>query len=248
MERSKQIFEIIFGVGIVICLWYLLALWLNKPIVPMPHSAIMEFAHLFLNTLLKHFLISGYRVLLSLLLAVVVAVPVGLFLGQEEWADRLIAPVMYVLYPIPKIVFLPIIFILLGLGDISKIFLVGMIIFFQILVTARDASKAIPVQNLMSMKSLGANKFQIYRHLVFPSVLPKLFTSLRISLGTAIAVLFLAETYASTEGLGYFIMSSMSRVEYTSMYAGILGMSVLGLLLYFTIDILERFFCIWQKY
>jgi len=72
-------------------------------------------------------------------------------------------------------------------------------------------------------------------------------TSLRISLGTAIAVLFFVESFATTEGLGYFIMDSWSRSEFSEMFAGIIGMSVLGLMLYILVDIIETRWCRWQN-
>lgn len=120
-------------------------------------------------------------------------------------------------------------------------------LWFQILVTARDAAKGIPAQNVYSMTSLGAKKRHIYYHLVWPASLPKVLTALRISLGTAIAVLFFVESFATTEGLGYFIMDSWSRSDYSEMFAGIIGMSMLGLSLYILIDIIDAKWCRWQN-
>ena len=72
-------------------------------------------------------------------------------------------------------------------------------------------------------------------------------TSLRITLGTAIAVLFFAETFASSDGLGYFILDAMERREYSEMYAGIITMAGLGLIIYGVIDFIEHRFCKWQR-
>ncbi|MFZ5753474.1 MAG: ABC transporter permease, partial [Bacillota bacterium] len=95
---------------------------------------------------------------------------------------------------------------------------------------------------------LHATTWQTYRHLVWPYCLPKILTSLRVSLGTAIAVLFLAETFASTDGLGYFILDAMERKEYPAMYAGILAMGLLGVITYALVDLIENRFCKWTKY
>jgi len=248
MAYSKRLAETVFGFLTVLFLWYLLALLIRRPILPLPHVALLEFVQLFPGLLWGHLLVSLYRVAMSMVLATLLAVPLGLYLGQANLADRLAGPMIYILYPIPKVVFLPIILVLLGLGDLSKIFIIGIIVFFQILVSARDAAKNIPRQMILSMNSLGATRLQMYRHLVYPICLPKIFTSLRISLGTAIAVLFLTETYATSEGLGYLIMDAMGRVAYSEMFAGILAMSLMGLFLYVLVDLGEDIVCRWQRY
>ncbi len=242
----KKTLEIFAATIVIMVFWYLLAIYVKNNILPTPQEAMKEFFMIFHGTLWEHFYISAYRVVVSIIAAMLLAVPLGLLLGREEQLDRYIAPVVYLVYPIPKIVFLPVVFLLMGLGNLPKIFMIGLIVFFQILVTTRDASKGVPVQNIHSMTSLGARKRQIYYHVVWPACLPKILTSLRISLGTAIAVLFFVESFATTEGLGYFIMDAWSMAAYSQMFAGIIGMSFLGLILYIVLDIIEAKWCRWQ--
>lgn len=229
--------------------WHLGSSIMAKPFLPTPLAVIQEFSLLLIKgQLLSHFLISSYRVFLSLAISFLLAVPLGLVMGRTPALDRIAAPVIYVLYPLPKSVFLPIIVVFLGLGNLPKIVLICLIVFFQIVVTARDAARNIPLQSLLSLKSLHATTWQTYRHLVWPYCLPKILTSLRVSLGTAIAVLFLAETFASTDGLGYFILDAMERKEYPAMYAGILAMGLLGVITYALVDLMENHLCKWTKY
>lgn len=227
--------------------WHLAAVMVDKPVLPTPWTALQKFLTLWEQSLWEHFLVSSWRVLASLIISMVTAVPLGLFLGRSEKTDRLLAPLVYLLYPIPKSVFLPLIIVFLGLGDAPKIFLITIILFFQILVAARDAAKGVPQQSLYSMQSLGANRWQIYRHVIWPSSLPKILTSLRISIGTAIAVLFLAESFASERGLGYLIMAAWGRQEPGEMFAAIMGMALLGFAAYILVDLLEKTWCRWQK-
>lgn len=243
-----RITELLVALIFILLCWHLLALALHSNILPTPYQALRTFVEVFAGQLWPHFCVSAYRVFASLALALLAAVPFGLLLGRVEKLDRLFAPVVYIVYPIPKIVLLPIVFLILGLGDQSKIFMIWLIVFFQILVTARDAAKGVPRQNIYSMRSLGAGRWQIFRHVIFPASLPKIITSLRISLGTAIAVLFFVESFATTEGLGYFIMDAWSRMDYAEMFAGIIGMSLLGLILYAIVDLAEAIFCRWQHF
>lgn len=242
----KKSIEIFLATFIIMAFWYFLALFVKNNMLPTPWAAVSEFFAIFRSTLWLHFYISTLRVLVSILVSLVLAVPLGLFLGREEKYDRYVSPVIYLLYPIPKIVFLPIIFLLFGLDNLPKIIMISMIVFFQILVTTRDVSKGVPVQNMYSMASLGATRWQIYYHVIWPACLPKIITSLRISLGTAIAVLFFVESFATSEGLGYFIMDSWNTASYPQMFAGIIGMSVLGLVLYIILDVIEAKWCRWQ--
>jgi NitT/TauT family transport system permease protein len=78
-------------------------------------------------------------------------------------------------------------------------------------------------------------------------VLPDLFTSLRVSLGTLMAVLFLAETFASSSGVGFLIIDAWTRIAYPEMYAAILALSILGLILFKIVDFAEHLFCPWKQ-
>lgn len=244
MEKLKSYAVAIFA---ILAGWHLLSAILSIQALPSPIVVMVDFVGLVPGELSRHFAVSLFRVGVSILLGVALALPAGLILGREEWLDRFIAPIVFVLYPIPKIVFLPVLLLLLGLGNLSKIVLITVIVFFQILVTTRDAAKEIPGQSVMSMESLGATSWQIYKHVVYPASLPKMFTALRIASGTAIAVLFFAESFATEEGLGYFIMDAWSRFNYSDMFGGIVAMALMGLLIYEVLDVVERRMCAWAK-
>ncbi len=130
---------------------------------------------------------------------------------------------------------------MLGITDISKIFLIAVIVFFQILVVVRDEAANLHPELILSVRSIGAGRRALFRYVYIPASLPAVLTALRISIGTAVAVLFIAEQSLTTYGLGYYIIVETYQVLlYPEMYAGILGMSLLGLILYFLIDYLER--------
>ncbi len=229
--------------------WQLGSMALDKPFLPTPLASFQAFFQaLATGEINVHFWISAYRIFISIVIAFVLAVPLGLFIGRSQLADKLLSPMIYVLYPLPKVVFLPIIVVLMGLGDLPKIFLITLVIFFQIVVATRDSAKSIPYASLQSMRSLNASGWQIYRHLIFPYCLPQILSALRVSLGIAIAILFFAETFASTNGLGYYILDSMERRDYAFMYGGIIAMGLLGIIAYKIVDWIEGFACRWQKY
>lgn len=226
--------------------WELLSLVLASPALPGPVEALPVFVTL-VPELIGHALLSMWRVSISMVIGALLAVPLGLMIGRSERADSVFAPLMFLTYPVPKVVFLPVLLVLFGLGDLSKIVLIATIVFFQILLTSRDAARAVPEGAVLSVRSLGAGKLDIARHVVFPAALPDIFTALRISTGTAVAVLFLAESIAGTDGLGWFIMDAWGRIGYARMFAGILAMAISGVVLYEAIELAERLTTRWRS-
>lgn len=235
------------AVAVLLLLWWVLALGLKSPAIPLPLAAGKSFLQSMQGDLPLHLGVSLYRVLVGLVLATVLAVPLGIALGKNPTWDAWAAPMLYLTYPIPKVVFMPIFLIILGIGDSSKILLIALIVFYQILVTTRDAAKNMAREYLLSVKSLGARSWDLYRHVYLPGCLPAILTSLRLGLGTALAVLFLAETYATQRGIGFFIMDSLSRMNYQEMFAGIIAMGLMGFVLYLILDKVETLLCGWIK-
>jgi NitT/TauT family transport system permease protein len=239
--------DLLWGALALLVIWQLAAMLLRIDILPGPIAVFEALAHELPRALSRHFLVSGWRVVASIALAMLFALPAGLALGQSPRLDRFIAPIVYILHPIPKIVFLPIILLFLGIGDASKIFMIFMILFFQILVVVRDQARSLRPELLYSVRSLGAGRRALFRFVYLPAALPSGLTALRVSIGTAIAVLFFAESFATASGLGYYIITeSWGRLAYPEMYAGVVAMSALGLLLYFTVDWLEKRLAPWM--
>jgi ABC-type nitrate/sulfonate/bicarbonate transport system permease component len=236
------------GVVAALIIWELLALLIARPVFPPPTQVLVVFVEQITGDLGWHLLVSSGRVIAAIVLSVLTAVPAGLGLGQIRALNRLFSPLIYIAHPIPKIVFLPVILVLFGSGDGSKVFLIALILFFQILVVVRDEAAELRPELILSVRSIGAGRRALFRYVYLPASLPAVLTALRVSVGTAIAVLFIAETYATSSGLGYYIIiESWGALRYAQMYAGVLAMSLLGLALYFAVDGLDRQLCPWRE-
>jgi len=239
--------DLALGIISLIVAWQVLAWIVHAPVLPGAWDVLQALVRETPRGLGRHFVISGWRVLASIVISMLVAVPVGLILGQSPRLNRIFSPVIYIVYPIPKIVFLPIILLFLGIGNTSKIFIIFLILFFQILVVVRDQASILRPELIYSVRSLGAGRRALFRFVYLPATIPAALTALRVGIGTAIAVLFFAESFATTSGLGYYIIvESWGRLAYPEMYAGVVAMSVLGLLLYFAADALERRLAPWM--
>jgi ABC-type nitrate/sulfonate/bicarbonate transport system permease component len=236
-----------FSILAILIIWAIVAAVINSPILPAPWKVIQAFFIDLPRGLGWHILVSAYRILVSMAIATVIGVPLGLWLGQNRQWDKFTYPLIYTTYPIPKIALLPVIILFLGIGDLSKVFLISLILFFQVLVIVRDASRNIPPEYVLSLRSLGANRLQILRHVYVPACLPATLTSLRLNVAIAIAVLYLAESFATNSGLGFYVMDTWQQLSYSRMYAGVLAMSLIGSLAFISLAFLEGKLCRWTQ-
>jgi NitT/TauT family transport system permease protein len=238
--------DLILTTAVFLVVWQLLAMLIQRDVLPTPIQVAGAIINDF-GALSQHFVASALRVIFSTLIAVGLAVPAGLAMGQMPRLNRIFSPVAYIIYPIPKIVFLPIVLLFFGATDFSKVLMIVLTLFFQILVPVRDEAASIRPELLNSVKSLGAGRRALFRFVYLPASLPAVLTALRLSIGTAVAVLYITETTATLLGLGYYIYLNASTLfDYPATYAGAVAMGVLGLLLYFFVDWLERRVCPWR--
>lgn len=248
MNRSltMRVLGVVFSIVFVVAGWEITALVLNTPALPTPGETVPIFVS-FVGAMWPDFQISVMRICVSLVIGTVLGLPVGLALGRIRAFDTLFAPALYILYPLPKIVLLPILLVLLGLGDAPKIALISLTVFFQVVVVMRDAAANIDEQLIVSVKSLGGSNATIIRHVIMPATLPELFTTLRVSSAIAIAVLFFAEAIAGSTGIGYFIMNAWAMVNYPRMFAGIIALAIIGVVMYEAFDVVERRMNRWKR-
>jgi ABC-type nitrate/sulfonate/bicarbonate transport system permease component len=239
--------DVLFATLGLLVTWQVAAMLVNRPILPTPLVVLEVFFRELGGELPIHFVASLWRVIAGMLLSVVTAVPAGLAIGGSKKLNRVFSPVIYLLYPIPKVVFVPVVLLFLGIGDLAKIVVIFLILFFQIVVLVRDQAAGLAPQLLQSLRSLGAGRRALFRFVYLPASLPAILTALRQSVGTAVAVLYIAELFATRTGLGYYIYYEGSTLlDYPAMYAGVLAMSLLGLGLYFTVDWMEKRLCPWK--
>jgi NitT/TauT family transport system permease protein len=231
---------------VITVLWYITSLAIKLPIVPSPVVIYIKIFNIFKKSIAIHALYSIGRVFIGVFISLLLGVMLGYLMGYYERVDKLLSPLVYFTYPVPKMALLPIVMLLFGLGEMSKIIMLVLIVIFQIIIAARDAVKAIPKEAYHSLYSLGAGRLQIFKEIVAPASFSEVLTSTRLALGTAVSILFFTETYGTEYGMGFFIMDSWMRVNYIEMYAGIVVLSIIGVLIFILIDIVEAYLCSWR--
>lgn len=230
--------QLIIGFISVSLFWYIVYFLLQSHTIPSPFLTVIYMWNE-KYMLLLHAGASLLRIIIALFISLLIGVPLGIILGKNKRINTLLSPFLYYIYPIPKVAFLPIFMILYGLGNQSKITLIIWIIVFQIILSVRDGVLQIPSSYYKVMQGFRAPIYQQLIYLIFPSVLPAIFTGIRISIGISLATLFFAENYATTYGIGYYIISAWTKMNYEEMFAGIVTLGCIGLLLFILLDKLE---------
>ncbi len=234
------------GFLLINLIWFIGYLMVHTTVIPNPLFVYQNFGQVFQDGIVIHILCSLKRIAEGLFVSLLVGIPVGILMAYSKNANKVLYPLVYFSYPIPKTALLPISMLLLGMRDGSKVIIIFLIIVFQVIVAVRDSIMNIDPSMYLVTVSAGASKGQIIRHITLPAILPELLTSLRISLGTAVSVLFFVEAYGTRYGMGYYIVDAWSRIDYIGMYSGILVISVVGFLLFELVDLLSSWLCKWR--
>lgn len=242
MKRVQSNFfrSLFLGILSYLAVWILLYVLSNNHAIPSPIVTGIKMWDI-KELLGLHIIASSLRIFIALLLAVSVGLPIGILLSMFPKSDRLLSPLLYFLYPLPKVAFLPVFMLFWGLGNFSKILLLFSIIVLQVIILVRDGAKTIPENYQRIMTNFQASIWQQIRYLILPAIFPNILASLRVSIGIALASLFFAENYATDYGLGYLILSAWTKMDYPEMFAGIFCIALLGFILFRVIDSLERF-------
>ena len=236
------------GAGIfLLVIWQGASLLLAKPLLPSPVTVIQALPALVQRDLFRHLGASLWRIALGMVLAVLLGFLLGLLIASLPRWKNFFDPLVYLTYPIPKMALLPIVMLLGGLGDLSKVIMIVLIVTPQVLVAVRDAIEEIPGHYYDVYRVIGASSWQTFGKITFPATLPAIFSTSRVSLGTAISILFFTENYGTEYGMGYFIMDAWMRMDYPAMYAAILILSLLGLVLFVALDLLAKWVMPWRK-
>lgn len=172
---------------------------------------------------------SVYRITVGYLIAVVMAVPLGVMMGVSEWVLSAIEPLMDFIRYMPVVAFVPLTIIWAGTDDLQKFLIIWMGTFFQLVLLVCDAVMQVP-QNLIDFgETLGMRKSRIIMRIVFPSSLPRIWDALRVSLGWAWTWLVVAELVAATSGLGYRITVSQRYFATDVIIGYVVVLGILGL-------------------
>ncbi len=244
----KEYISSLFALPILLLIWYIIHISVDSKIVPSPFEVIYNIPIVLQESeTAMHVTSSFRRITISIGISVFFGTIIGVLMAFNKWIDTLLSPIIYLTYPIPKLALLPIIILIFGLGEVSKVIMIVSILIFQIITSIRGAVLDVPKNSYTYFKIQGIGKLKTFWHIVAPTILKQLFVTLKIATGTAISVLFFTETYGTKYGgLGYYIMDMFQVANYVDMYTGIVILSMIGFFIFILLDILERILTPWN--
>ena len=178
--------------------------------------------------LLPHVGASLVRSIPGFVVGSLIGVILGLLAGVARSLDQLLSPMVFLTYPVPKIVFLPIVMLWVGIGDVSKIVVIALACFYPCFINAYYGARETPTIMVWSGLNMGARRMQIFRKVVIPGALPFIFAGLRVSLALSFILLFSTEMINARSGLGFLIRQSESSLRFDLMYVAIVAVAALG--------------------
>ncbi len=213
--------------------WWLLAAsgLVDAVFLPAPDAVARRlYAWLGDGGLLADIRVSLGRVLGGFSLALVMAVPLGLYIGTFRPLQAFFEPLMEFARYLPAVAFVPLVLLWVGIGEAAKIALIWIGTFFQMVLMVSDNIRQVPMAQIEAAQTLGAGRGEVLSRVIFRSALPGIVDTLRVTLGWAWTYLVVAELVAANSGLGYAILRAQRFLQTDKIFVGILLIGLLGLL------------------
>jgi len=235
---------------------FLLLLWealvrggiLDARFFPAPSSVLQVMVKLALSgELWVHVRASLLRVGAGFLLGAIPGAAIGIAMGLNRWVRAVLNPVVAAIYPIPKSAILPLMMLIFGLGEMSKVMLVAISVFFVVLINAMAGVMQIDPIYLDVGRNLRVSRLQFFRTIALPGALPVIMAGVKLGMGTSLIVIVMAEMVASRSGIGYLLWRSWQTLVVEEMYVGLIVISALGLATTWLLEAVERLVIPWKR-
>ena len=241
MSGMRRTFPAMVVIAALTAAWWAAVLAAGSVIFPTPSQVVSGTIELVRDgTLFEHIAASLLRVASGFSLAVVVGLPLGLWMGWVRRAYATLNPVVQILRPISPIAWIPIAILWFGVGNASPIFLIFISSVFPMVVQTTAGVHTIELRYLQAAENFGVSRYTLFAQVVIPAVLPQIIVGMRIGLGVAWLVVVAAEMIALRSGLGYMIIDARNAGNrYDLVVAGMVIIGMIGLALDGAMRLLE---------
>lgn len=247
LGETRDFIISLVAILIAVLLWFLTTqLGLIKPLfLPSPQDLVETIIELMRVgyrqvSLQMHILVSLARALFAFTMAGIVGIPIGLIMGFFPVINAILDPFVQFFRPLPKLALIPLVVLWFGIGETSKFVLIFMATFLTVIVSAAAAVRGVPENRIRVASALGVNQYQFFRYVILPSVLPDLFTGMRVGVGIGWTTLIAAEMIAANSGVGWMVLNASSYLRTDVVLLGIFILGTTGYLLDIVIVMLQK--------
>lgn len=218
---------------------------IKEYLLPPPSKVWTEFLKRY-AVVMPSALVTFNEIVAGYLLAVVVSVPLALLVAQSRFMEQAVYPVIVFLQIIPKIAIAPLFIIWFGFGFTPKLLLVFLLSFFPIVVASLAGFKSADRDVMDFARTTGASRWRMFFKIQLPQALPQIFTGLKVGAALAATAAVVAEFVASDKGLGYLLLQYNGNIDTPMVFATIVLLSLLGLAVYYAVELIERLTIPWH--
>ena len=237
----------VFAAVTVLAEWGTRAGWISPLTLPRPSDVLVTFHDLYTTGLLfQHLGPSLSRLFVGALIGVSLGVTLGVLIGLFSYVRSGMVPVVAAIFPIPKIALLPLFVIWFGIGEGSKYALIALGTFTPTVVSTYGAVDNVDRTLIRMGQSFGLSWLSIVRKIILPGAMPGILSGLRISLAIAIILLVAAEMLGAEHGIGAYILQAGSLYDLERLFAGVVILSLLGVLASAAIGLVEDRLLSWR--
>lgn len=197
--------------------------------------------------LLYNTAISVQRVILGFAAGSIPGIVIGISMGLSPLVRSAIEPMIAATYPIPKLALMPLILLIFGLGETSKIFTIAIGVFYLVVINTMAGVLSIDKIYLDVAKNFGASRKNFYLTVALPGALPMIFAGLKLGMGMALILIVAAELSAAKAGIGWMIWRSYDMFDIEQMFVALIMLSVLGYIFSLILDLIERLVLPWKQ-
>ena len=247
LHQANRFAPALFFIGLVV-LWELVCQFGNVPnyILPSPSAIISAFFDVEFSRWMTHLWATLRVALMGFVLSICIALPLSIGMMRSELMNRVLYPALIVIQSTPVVAVAPLIIVLLGTDDPSRVLITCLITFFPLVVSTTTGMLETPPEMIELSQSLRAPRYRETWQIRIPYAIPHIFSGLRVSITLAIIGAVVAEFVAAEEGLGYFIQFSTSFFKIPQAFAGLIFLSVISLLLFKSIQWIQAWWFPWS--
>lgn len=233
----------------LLCVWELAAHFkvIDARFFPPPSSIVHQFGALIASgELATNVMASLKRLGLGMLLGGIPALFLGLAMGISRPLRAAVDPLISATYPIPKSAVLPLVLLIFGLGELSKVVMVALGAFYPIVINTVVGVANIDRIYLDVGQNYRANRWQVFRTIALPGALPSIMAGVKLAVGMGLILIAISEMVAASDGIGYMIWNAWQVLTVDTMYVGLLVIAVLGFLFSIALDEIEHRLIPWK--